>query len=92
MAKKPQGSREEWEPTKPKEKVRPGMFPLGTESREEWDSQENPGIQPNFPASTDDIGPDILKPVVADTRTTGLRKGGLVRKAKKVTWKRWGQR
>ena len=86
-ARKP---REEWEPNDdegiPKDA---GMIPLGGQAREEWEPQQNPGpinLLGN-PRETDD--PDILRSVSANTKTTGLKKGGPVNKIKKPSWRRW---
>lgn len=75
----PDKGKEEWEPSKPKEKPGGGMFPIGGQSREEWEPQQNPGPQSNFPGSTEPR-PDIERPIRADTSVTGVRKGGKVGK------------
>lgn len=87
----PRIPKEEWEPKQPKETIPKGagMFPIGGQAREEWEPQQNPGPISNLgnPRTTDE--PDILQPAKTNTGTTGLKKGGAVKKIKKSTWRRW---
>lgn len=87
----PRIPREEWQPTQPKEKPPKGagMFPIGGQSREEWEPQQNPGTQPAMPNPRTTDEPDIL--ATPDLpHTSAMKKGGpVIKKAKKPAWRRW---